>query len=410
MQSRVVRVAFRVVVTALLSMAVGGCKVDRGRYLEALYRCDIRDKNAAASCGPGWTCYGAHQVGTFDFCAPSCETSDEEHFCTPSQAALAVCDPTAANACAPGLSCVRTNVSQPTGLCLPVETCRSADDCRDPARAACFSKVLERFYDGAPISSDAMWCVQSGCNPYSACEAGFTCLKGMFLQAAAPDVCVPNCGLGGACPPAYRCASEVFGNDALGFCVPGLHGFPCQTNDHCLVGTCVDIGDGRGACAAACQADADCDPYTISGFTFHCGGGTCISFVTLLLPYQCDPQAAPSPCGAGTTCVDVGVVSGRPGEGVCTKRCATGAECSAVDGLPYGCLPLVSATEGMCGPGVAGALCASNANCVTGLECRTIGGYQFCSTPCQKNDDCHQNRWMTGDWSCLLGTCVPRQS
>jgi hypothetical protein len=242
---------------AMLAVAVAGvalatCSVDRGRYTDAVYACDIRQTDTARECGDGWACHAGSQLGTFDFCAPACAPGGEAQYCGPDGALLETCDPSAP-ACGTDMQCLRTSVTANQGLCLPVDVCGRDDECRDPLRSRCLAKVLMDLY-GAELQAEMvnnMWCLQGDCNDLSPCEAGHSCLGGLSLLQKIPPVCVPNCGRSGRddgglahndlCPRSFVCASEVLAALPYRFCLPGLLGFPCETDDHCLVGTSLGV-------------------------------------------------------------------------------------------------------------------------------------------------------------------------
>jgi hypothetical protein len=412
----------RFVPASLLFLAVAhvsACSVDRDKYAQRVYTCDLREANPDRSCGQEWICYGAAQIGTYDFCAPRCDAGvSGTTYCTDSHAALQICTPQPdRNPCPPGYQCIRTNLTTDTGLCLPLDVCSSDADCVDPVRQACGGSVLAAYYAGTTVKTDGMSCLQARCGLYTPCEPGGTCLRGALFAQDVPDICVPNCGHEGSCPRGYGCGSNVFKTLGLDFCLPGLLAFPCQNDDQCTVGRCTDLGDGLHGCTVSCSSNADCEPWQGSGFDLSCGAGECVSLGTLLLPYQCE-GAADLRCAqreASLSCQSIPTGAGSGTESwLCTKACTRGADCAPVDGVPWGCLMRDTSGTGTCVPGIAGAICDGDANCLEGLSCHPLGmgGYSICTTACQADADCATHRWMGMamgvGFKCGAGkTCLP---
>jgi hypothetical protein len=404
--SRTVAIAL-LVAAAVLGLAA--CTVDRNKYAQAVYACDIKDENVADECGAGWTCYAGHQIGTSDFCAPTCTASDAEHYCTAAGAELAACDPSgSAYTCASGLECVRMNVVEDAGLCLPMEVCSEDADCRDPVRQKCLAGAVSQAYGGA-VKTNNLWCLQHGCSDLSPCEAGYSCMTSTLLPTKAPNICVPNCGHDDLCPRSFVCASKVFPSLPYRFCLLGLFAFPCRSDDECLVGSCRDIGHGGKACTVTCATDADCGPFSSAGFPARCNGGQCTSPTSLLMPYLCD-TLYPGSCPTGTECSATPAAGSTSTTGICTKTCATAADCAGVTAvpIPLGCYQPPGGTK-MCYPGFAGIECAGDASCLEGLQCLTLPGGlgDRCAAHCTTDGDCARNRWMSDSWRCRLGVCSP---
>jgi hypothetical protein len=201
----------------------------------------------------------------------------------------------------------------------------------------------------------------------------------------------------------FLCSSAAFESLPSRFCVLGLFGFPCQTDDNCLVGTCQDVLKDIKACSVPCATNTDCAPFGSKQFAVHCVNGQCLSTTSLLMRLLCD-TSYPSLCPAGTECLTTETGS----VGFCSKRCTAAADCAglAAGRLGYGCLRAAGAAEGLCYPGFSGVECSGNADCLEGLECDPALG-NHCTPQCQSDAECQQNRWMDSTWRCQASVCTP---
>jgi hypothetical protein len=400
------------------------CAVDRERYEDQVYACDVRATDMALECGDGWVCHPGSQLGTVDFCAPACEPGGDQQFCGPDGALLGECDPTAP-VCSADMQCLRTSVTANAGLCLPVDVCGRDDECRDPLRSHCLAKVLADLY-GAGLAADKlnnMWCLQGNCNELSPCEAGYSCLGGLPMVAKIPPVCVPNCtrnprsdgGVAeeGLCPRSFVCASEVLASLPYRFCLPGLFGFPCQTDDHCLMGTCQPMGSHGKACSVDCTADDECNrffhPVDTAKTGVACIGGKCVTAFSVYMGLLCDPNDNRCPDGAecvkSADLVDAGVPGEVAiGEAFCRKPCGEPGDC-ANSGAARACLNILGYTA--CVPGVASTAIECDKNdpdvCLKGLQCLPqvlAPNKYYCTIACQDDTQCQTHPWLPETWQC----------
>jgi hypothetical protein len=405
-----------------LGALAAACSVDRTPYANRVYSCDLRAPEASAECGAGWTCHPGTQLGTFDFCAPTCDPGGDADYCAPDGALLTPCAPSASpTTCGPGLQCLRTNVTADEGLCLPVEVCSTDADCGDPLRRECLSQVLDDAY-GAAVDTSNLWCLQGSCNELSPCEAGYSCLGGLPLVQRVPPICAPNCGRDDLCPKSFVCASQVLSALPYEFCLPGLFGFPCQVDEHCLIGRCRDVGSHLKACTIPCSTDADCDalykPTMGAGRTVACIAGSCVTAFSLYMPLLCDPRDNRCPADATCTLASAATDAGVPedvivGEAFCLKTCDRPSDC-AHSGAATSCLKI--GPFSMCVPGFASTLIECNPDdpqaCLAGLECRqpTLGS-PYCTIPCDSDAQCQGHPWLPAGWSCrgIAGSklCAP---
>jgi hypothetical protein len=66
--------------------------------------------------------------------------------------------------------------------------------------------------------------------------------------------------------------------------------------------------------------------------------------------------------------------------------------------VPHTCLPRPDGKAPICIPGFFGYPCATDANCLPNLSCRSLGAGQasVCTNLCADDDDCGKNRWTAG--------------
>ena len=411
-------------VAVAAGMALATCTVDRGKYTEKVYACDIHEPDQTLECGTGYVCHPGTQIGTYDFCAPECTPGVDggPQYCAPDGALLKACHPSAPS-CGEGLQCLRTSVTADDGICVPVDVCGKDDECRDPLRRHCLVKVVADAYgDGLdPAMLNNLWCLQGECNPVSPCEAGYTCLGGIpFVSKVAP-VCAPNCTRnprGGEvveelCPRSFVCASKVLSSLPYRFCLPGLFGFPCENDDQCLIGTCLPMGSHTKACSIQCTTSDQCSalyhPSDAQKAEVACVDGQCVTAFSPYMQFLCDP--ADNRCPADATCqkvTDLGDagVPGVPdvGEYICWKPCPNGVADCAGNGSARACLKFGLS---ICVPGVASPLIECDPDdpdaCVKGLECKAspvLGAKPYCTISCQSDAPCQNHPWLPASWRC----------
>lgn len=413
-----------VLVAAAAGLALATCSVDRAKYVNKVYACDIHEPDPTAECGAGHVCYPGSQYGTYDFCAPDCAPAGTEQSCAAAGAPLSFCDPTAP-VCGEGLQCLRTCVTANEGICAPVDVCGRDDECRDPLRRQCLAKVVGDAYGAGlpPGMLNNLWCLQGECNDLSPCEAGYTCLGGVpFVQKIAP-VCAPNCvrdprdsGVDEFCPRSFVCATKVLPSLPYRFCLPGLYGFPCEDDDQCLVGKCRSLGSHARACTIECSTTADCtalySPSEQPKADARCVDGQCVTAFTSYMQYLCDPTD--SRCPAGASCVratDLATDGGIPGvpdigEYICWKPCPNGVADCAGNGTARACLNFLEIT--ICVPGLPTPFIECDPTdpdaCLKGLECKASplawGARHYCTISCQGDAPCQNHPWLPTDWHC----------
>ena len=116
---------------------------------------------------------------------------------------------------------------------------------------------------------------------------------------------------------------------------------------------------------------------------------------------------------SGTICVYQSPTYKPTDLGTCLRPCdATGA-CQPRAQVGQTCLPFYDPSGKAvtaCYPGFFGLPCATEKSCVGDLTCRTIPGVSFplCSTVCQTDADCENDRWTRGQAFCAGSVCVPR--
>lgn len=343
---------------------VCGCSVQRPSDLEArLWSCE-----STAECLDGWACADG-SVLSDDFCRPACDRADPsscDGICTRTGECLATCAllGDVASDCPDGHTCVRTDLLGDEGICAPAPACSRSSDCA--AGTLCLNDALDlpAAIPGVEYASDNLYCVAVPDEEAERCPAGYLRVPGAEGEGAS---CLPRCDSDGArCPPGLVCLRELgylFAQPGTSPCYPGTWGLPCDDDAQCLLGSCLDVGEGRRAC------------------TFACG--------------------------------DADRVFGSPGAG-CSVLEDVG-RALRLDALSTECEQLGAAR--VCVPrGTAGAPCNDDTLCAAGLECRAFGirggdRMRFCSRDCASAEDCeipgapitaYCQRTASG------GSCVPR--
>ncbi|MDQ3031214.1 MAG: hypothetical protein M3Y87_02270 [Myxococcota bacterium] len=348
--------------SVLGASVLGACAVERPGDLESrLWICDV-----SSDCLDGWACADG-SVLAGDFCRPACgaEGASCDGICTRTGECLATCtllgDET--TACPAGHSCLRTDLLGDEGVCFPAASCSRSDECGAGTR--CFNDVfqLPSILPGVEYASDQLYCVAVP-DDMDRCASGYVLVPSFGVEREA--LCLPRCDTEGSrCPPDLTCLRELgylFAQPGVSPCYPGYWGLPCDDDAQCMVGRCLEIGEGRRACTYSC-ADAD--------RTFGAPGGGCDTL-------------------EGTT------------RGL--RLDALDVRCERVAGQDV-CVPL----------GTAGAPCNDDTLCAPGLECRVFSSgesrLRFCSRDCESDQECNTEgvaitaycqRDATG------GSCVPR--
>ena len=352
-----------------LTLALGlvvcwGCSVARPADLEArLWSCE-----SGVDCIDGWSCADGNVLHA-DFCRPACDPEDpstcEDGICTRTGECLVTCVlfGDGSSPCPQGHTCVRTDLLGDEGLCTPAPACSRSSDCAPGTRCLNDALDLPAAIPGVEYASDNLYCVAVP-DGSERCPAGYMLVSGAEGEGAS---CLPRCDSDGArCPPGLVCLRELgylFAQPGTSPCYPGTWGLPCDDDAQCLLGSCLDVGEGRRAC------------------TFSCG--------------------------------EADRVFGRPGAGCEVLEDAGRA--LRLDALSTACEQL--GTSRVCVPrGTAGAPCNDDTLCAAGLGCRSFGIrggelLRFCSRDCESAQDCeipgapitaYCQRTSSG------GSCVPR--
>jgi hypothetical protein len=259
------------------------CKPDEN-VLDKTFLCDAsRPGRQCGTDGAGapLTCYAGKQLGAGrDFCTPQCSTApagSSPFICAANQAQLRTCRPSEGtpedpDGCGPDLACYRTDLIRDEGVCLAMRVCSTNADCKDAVLSTCAGSLLAADFPGAPISTSNLHCVVSGCKArQTACPLGETCLPLVApLSTMVPDACVPSCDSSLNCPPNYVCWRKVSGPAAPAICLPTLPGARCTSSLDCLVGDCLDTGEGFSLCSVPCDSDRDCALYSESSHKLFC--------------------------------------------------------------------------------------------------------------------------------------------
>jgi hypothetical protein len=274
----------------------------------------------------GFTCDGAGACRTACSTDAECKrdvAGEQTHVCLGGACKARV----VVGACTEARQCARDPVSRAerfctAGFCCGTQTCNAGETCESgtckrPKGADCDDDT--QCVTNACVGGTC--CGDMACGPGEACSTGIC--KKVNGQACGSDVeCEHgNCVSGVCCES--ECENEGLGCRSCG--VPGKRGqcvlFPRGQDgrNECGSLTC----DGRGACLAACQFDADCKA------THFCSTQT----------GRCEEKrVAAESCETHAQCRDGFCLRGTTGLGVCDTsrgRVASGkiALCSAADGL-----------------------------------------------------------------------------
>ena len=184
-----------------------------------------------------------------------------------------------------------------------------------------------------------------------------------------PDVAAPADASGDAGPPPDTGTK------------PGAFGWPCESNDECRDGWCVEAPDGRvctETCIDACPDGWDCRPVANAGqdVIYVCVSPT----ARLCWPCKADADCQSPTAAPGARCVDHGDAGSFCGiDCAATGQCPSGYECSlapvAGGGTALECVP-AEAGECQCN-GHARTLALQTA-CANSHEHGTCAGLRAC--------------------------------
>jgi hypothetical protein len=233
------------------------------------------------------------------------------------------------------------------------------------------------------------------------CPAGQACLRDLVpSNYHVADLCVPSCDSELNCPPNYSCWRRVSGPAAPNVCVPGLQSARCFTSLDCMIGDCLDTGEGFRLCSIPCQRDSDCLPYfdpsnplvcvaAGSGGQRHCVAPTSFSGVPCLHDGDCP---GPQRCFFSTPYE-------RGNLGQCRPACGQDDHCAPRGGIAHTCF--VQGAERSCYPGRFGLPCRQAEDCIAGFACQS----SICTIPCTSDADCDANPWTTRSGYCEASLC-----
>lgn len=350
---------------------LAACRVDDAFLDEERFPCE-----GPQDCGAGWGCARATPYAN-DFCARECGATSCDGICTV-QGDDVLClrgcrlrDDGTSSACpGEGFSCVRTSAERDDGVCYPVPTCRSSNDCA-PGEVCLAELVGLRPEDP---ESHGFYCVPAP-DPAGECPPRS---RAVALEDGTP-LCVATCQPPDTrCPPGFGCLlqSAVVSDGSEVLCFPGLYGVPCDDDTNCLLGRCVDTGAAGRQCTISCDEAA-----RLAG---GCEGLSSLASVVSSLRFECDPGAGEAGLcvtrsGIGFVCttpesdayvcaegLDCRTFGGSEGElRICTKACRIDRDCNSQGREENYCQPLV--TGNVCLPRFrAGARCADDRQCASG--------------------------------------------
>jgi hypothetical protein len=410
----------------LLAFASVGCHAKNDAFYARIFPCDPAAPQAecgTSQSGQPLACYDARQLGGQSVCTELCGDEGEgqhgDYACLASGVHLQFCRPTASKhdptqGCPAGLSCLRTDLLRDEGLCMAVPVCTTDADCRDSVRPRCAGALLREIYPDAPLlRTDNLQCVADRClTGLTMCPSGESCVATLGLTTSdVPDICVPNCDGNMRCPPNFVCSRVVSGNGAPLLCVPGLPGNRCTSNLDCILGDCVDTGEGFNICTIPCFAHQDCVPLINAHESFMCvpnvadSGKHCATET----PFSGSPCQRPTDCPEGTDCFLYSAYGPRT-IGECRPPCDAAGRCRVRGGIPNVCL---AGGAGGCYPGRFGLPCQDSAECMTDFACLAVPedpdlgtpAANICTRTCQTDADCDADPWTQKVGYCSAGFC-----
>jgi hypothetical protein len=269
---------------------------------------------------------------------------------------------------------------------------------------------------GDPVTYEA---IGAACSREAAtvCESPANGEAGPCLLDLPGGMCSYECADDAeVCPDGFSCGTIAGGRYCLAVCDDDDD---CRDDMICVVGEC----RGEGTFGDGCGEDADC----ASGF---CHAGACST--------RCDEQGD---CAEGVSCVDLGdgtgacvdlgygdecethgeCASGICHEGRCNVECHAERDCVAGrscvdlgDGVPI-CVEYIAPTggEGTWGEGCTFGECADGFDCLARTADPGDDPYAYCSRSCLNDLDCPADmtcrRTQQGDEGGVGLRCVPRE-
>jgi hypothetical protein len=408
-----------------------GCVVDTTEEdIYKRYHICQRDQD----CADGWECrrFYFDSDSSPKYCMKICAADEDCHdfqFCgdrgrSGNGHCLTRCNADTIEPCPVGWSCMRDNLSpgRTSGYCHPQATCGGGvGDCGSEFDV-CLIDLLVAYLGGMemPFAAGGSVCVAGGC-PATVCQPNYQCIQAVMnklpqeYDLPRPDLCAPTCGVDGACPPGFRCLTDILedytGEDiGQGFdvCFPGVPWLlPCAQDHDCYYGECVKFPSPLTElkmCAASCSENGECEtPGTIcldhdengvldeQDYCFFVGSEG-----------SCDTEGSPAECEAGQVCHRFSAFAGdkycvEPCSGLRTNDCPVGKTCVPHDEGGFGCYY-----------GMAGLPCHDESDCVDidsleiDLICAGPSGQKICTHECTALAQCN---WTEQRISSLSAYC-----
>lgn len=320
------------------------------------------------------------------------------------------CDPTGADLCPDGSTCVPSSGSGLHGFCSL--GCRDDSDCAtrhcDAQTKLCHCVSDAQCNDLADTVFFNFACTDSGrctiaCTADDDCSCGNVCSNGECTVGCSVDedccgggYCVGGrCSvaqgpLGAACYDDADCAGELLCDSnryrrgmCLGPTYTGCAGVPCPADTTCIAVRSINDDRIAGKCAPTCQTPADCR-----------GGAVCAAATGLPrnVPACAPPCESDAVCGPGAFCSPTTGTCGCQDDSAC-KLFGKAAVCDTASG-ECACIPSCDGKScGTDGCGGSCGVCADGLNCVEGTCAGSCGGearYTTCNdgTLCPPGSSC----------------------
>lgn len=354
---------------ALLALVLlAGCAVDDSFLDTSLFPCA-----AASDCGQDWGCQRASPYAS-NFCAPRCDaTNCENGICSGDEVPLCLnaCmiaeDGTPSDCQSEGFACIRTSIERDDGVCYPVRSCATSEQCDDGE--VCLTEEIG-LEVGESVPVDNLYCVprvgeEGACPPGSSSGIG---------NPGMSDLCLPSCTVSDTrCPPGFACLTQLQQLAPLveglsgPVCTIGSYGLSCQNDTNCFVGRCEDTGTAQGkictiTCNEASRRAGGCEnlmsPYSLNGLLYRMqcdedaessdDSGLCVVRYNVNFPGCTLAQGSAYECASGLECLQVEFSDGTTL--LCTRDCATNEDCNAELTGPelYECARTQSEGRGIC--------------------------------------------------------------